>query len=327
MLLSRQSLTQSPTKSNKPLNFTTMKTKFTNSELTHVWANQTQSHGKGSNMFFEYDSIYSYGYHFKLAQHVTNKDGKKCVLFNDRGYSNTTSKHQSLVWRSIPANVEFYKVRSFFNDIDAASTAHKDNLINYLEYAEQAKDKAIKASKLKMGYLQQVKNSVDVFEKYCNFFGLDNLDKFNPILGNGLSIKERFELINSWVWGFENSKELKQWQIKQEENKKKAEQKAIEKAKESIEAFRQFKISSIYANLGHYLLRYNEETQMIETSGGVKMHGLIFIKAYNRLINGDLQKGQHVGDFTYNGIENEIVSVGCHKIPMTEIKNVVSLLP
>ncbi len=27
-----------------------MRTKFNNSELTHVWANQTQTHGKGSNI-------------------------------------------------------------------------------------------------------------------------------------------------------------------------------------------------------------------------------------------------------------------------------------
>lgn len=304
-----------------------MKATFNNPELTHVWANQTQSHGKGSSMFFENETIYSYGYHFIIAKHIENKEGKKCVFFNDRSYSNTTSKHQSLVWRSIPANVEFYKVKSFFNDINSATSAHKDNLINYLEYSEDAKNKAIKANKHKMGYLQQVKNSLDVFEKYCKFFGLDDLAQFNPILGNGLSVKERFDILNLWVLDFENSDDLKKWQIKQEENRKKAQLKALEDAKEKIELFRQFKISSIYANLGHYLLRYNKETQMIETSGGVKMHGLIFLKAYNRLINNELNKGQHVGDFVFNGVENDIVSVGCHKIPMTEIQNVVSLLP
>jgi hypothetical protein len=65
---------------------------------------------------------------------------------------------------------------------------------------------------------------------------------------------------------------------------------------------------------------------MVETSGGVKMHGLIFIKAYNRLISGELKQGQHVGDFTFNGVDADIVSVGCHKIPMTEIQNIVAVL-
>lgn len=303
-----------------------MKTKFNNSELTHVWANQTQTHGTGSNMFFEHETIYSYGYHFKLAQFVNNKEGQRCVLINLKGYSNTTSKHQSLVWRSIPQNVPFFKVVSFFNDIDAATTAHKENLTHYINEAERLQGLTIRANKLKMGYLNQLKNEIDIFEKYCLFFGLDNLEKFNPILGQGLTIKERYERINSFIWGYENSNELKAWQIKQDENKKKAEAKALIEAKEKIEDFRQFKISSIYANLGHYLLRYNKDTQMVETSGGAKMHGLIFIKAYNRLISGELKQGQHVGDFTFNGIDGEIVSVGCHKIPMTEIKNIVSCL-
>lgn len=303
-----------------------MKTKFNNSELSHIWANQTQTHGTGSNMFFEHGTIYSYGYHFKLAQFVNNKEGQRCVLINSKSYSNTTSKHQTLVWRSIPDELTFFKVVSFFNDIDAASTAHKENLTHYINQAERLQGLIIRANKLKMGYLSQLKNQIDLFDKYCTFFTLDNLEKFNPISGQGLTIKERYELINSFILGFENSEELKKWKIKQEENKKKAEAKALIDAKEKIELFRQFKISSIYANLGHYLLRFNKETDNVETSGGVKMPKHIFLTAYQRLLKNELKQGQHVGDFRFNGVDGEIVSVGCHKIPMTEIKNIVAVL-
>jgi len=303
-----------------------MRTKFNNSELTHVWANQTQSHGTGSNMFFEHQTIYSYGYHFKLAQFVNNKEGQRCVLINLKSYSNTTSKHQSLVWRAIPQNVPFFKVVSFFNDIDAASTAHKENLTHYINEAERLQGLTIRANKLKMGYLAQLKNEIALFDKYVLFFNLDNLEKFNPISGQGLTIKERYELINSFIWGYENSDELKKWQEKQEQNARKAIEKAKEKAKESIEHFRQFKISSIYANLGHYLLRYNKETDNVETSGGVKMPKHIFLTAYQRLLKNELKQGQHVGDFRFNGVDGEIVSVGCHKIPMTEINSIVAVL-
>jgi hypothetical protein len=303
-----------------------MRTKFNNSELTHVWANQTQSHGTGSNMFFEHGTIYSYGYHFKLAQFVNNKEGQRCVLINSRGYSNSTSKHQTLVWRSIPDELTFFKVVSFFNDIDASSTAHKENLTHYINEAERLQGLTIRANKLKMGYLSQLKNQIDVFDKYCTFFTLDNLERFNPISGQGLTIKERYELINSFIWGYENSEELKKWKIKQKENERKAIIKAKEKAKEQIENFRQFKISAIYQNFGHYLLRYNKETENVETSGGVKMSKHIFLTAYQRLLKNELQQGQHVGDFTFNGIDGEIVSVGCHKIPMTEIQTIVAVL-
>jgi hypothetical protein len=301
-----------------------MRTKFNNSELTHIWANQTQTHGKGSNMFFENETIYSYGYHFKIAQYVTNKDGIKCIFLNQRSYSNSTNKQQSLVFRSIPENVTFYRVVSF-DDIQG-TRAHKDNLTHYINEAEKLQNLTIRANKLKMGYLNQLNSQMDIFNKYCLFFSLNDLEQFNPIFGIGLSLSERFDKLTEWVKMYENSDQLLEWSIKQTENEKKAKIKATEKAKESIDLFRQFKISSIYANLGHYLLRYNKETDNVETSGGVKMGKNVFLSAYQRLINNQLIKGQHVGDFTYNGIEGEIVSVGCHKIPMTEIQSIVSVL-
>ena len=301
-----------------------MRTKFNNSELTHIWANQSQTHGKGSNMFFENETIYSYGYHFKIAQYVTNKEGIKCIFLNQRSYSNSTNKQQSLVFRSIPENVTFYRVVSF-DDIQG-TRAHKDNLTHYINEAEKLQNLTIRANKLKMGYLNQLNNQMDIFNKYCLFFSLNDLEQFNPIFGIGLSLSERFDKLTEWVKMYENSDQLLEWSIKQTENEKKAKIKAIEKAKESIELFRQFKISSIYANIGHYLLRYNKETDNVETSGGVKMGKNVFLSAYQRLINNQLTKGQHVGNYVFNGIDNEIVSVGCHKIPMVEIKNVLSYL-
>jgi hypothetical protein len=293
-----------------------MRTKFNNSELTHVWANQTQTHGKGSNMFFEYDSIYSYGYHFKLAQHVTNKDGKKCVFFNDRHYSNSTSKQQTLVWRSIPANVEFFKVQSFFNDIETSTTAHLENLKSYLEYAKEAQQKAIKATKLKNGYIEQAKIAIDVFEKYVSFFSL------SEFLWEYRTLQNRYNELTNWIFEYQDSEEFKTWQIKKAENERKAEQKRLEKAKDDILEFKAFKVSSIY-NLGQYFLRYNKETDNVETSGGVKLPKNVFLLAYQRLKNNTLEIGQHVGNFTYNGLKDGFLSVGCHKISVDEVENLI----
>jgi hypothetical protein len=303
-----------------------MRTKFTNSELSHIWANQTQSHGKGSNMFFEHETIYSYGYHFKIAQYVTNKDGQKCIFLNSRSYSNSTNKQQSLVFRSIPANVQFYRVVSFINNNGFEKLTHKENLTHYINEAEKLQQLTIKANKLKMGYLNQLDSQIDIFNKYVLFFDLHDLDQFTSQSLDGLSLKERYETITRWATMYINSEELKKWQIKDKENKRKAEIKAKEEAKEKIELFRQFKISSIYANIGHYLLRFNKETDNIETSGGVKMSKHIFLTAYQRLLKNELIKGQHVDKYTFNGIDDGIVSVGCHKIPMTEIKDIVAVL-
>ena len=67
-----------------------MKTVFSNSMVAHVWAQQKQSEGRnsGGSIYFEGDTIYSYGSHFPMAKII-----RDTVLFTTQGYSNTTSKH------------------------------------------------------------------------------------------------------------------------------------------------------------------------------------------------------------------------------------------
>jgi hypothetical protein len=300
-----------------------MKTVFNNSELTHIWANQQQAYGKGSNMFFENDSIYSYGYHFKIAQFVVNKHGQKCIFLNDRSYSSTTNKHQSLVWRAIPSEFEFYRVKEFFNDPNFATIPHRENIANYLTQAENLKTKILKAKKHKLGYVQQLKNTLHTLEQYQLFFDILDLTEFTYASLQGLSVDERLKNICEWFGPYQVSDEFKKWITKKEENDKKEELKRIEEAKEKIEKFRDFKVSSIW-NLGINLLRYNKETNEIETSGGVKMPKSIFFEAYERLKNNTLQIGQHIGSYRFNGKHDDILQIGCHKIPLKEVESVVS---
>ena len=86
-----------------------MKKKFqSNSELCKVFAQQTQTHGQGNNMFFEYQTIYSYGHHYEIAQIVEAKNGEKIAFVNSNTYSNTTSKHTNHVLRAL--NIRYFFV-------------------------------------------------------------------------------------------------------------------------------------------------------------------------------------------------------------------------
>lgn len=70
-----------------------------NSELCHLWANQSRATAKGSNLFFEGATLFSYGYHFKVAKRIM-LDGERIALFNPQSYSQSTSKHQSFARRA-----------------------------------------------------------------------------------------------------------------------------------------------------------------------------------------------------------------------------------
>jgi hypothetical protein len=119
-----------------------MKTVFNNQELCHVWASQSQKEGRGSHMFFEGPSIFSYGHHFEIARIV--KPGT--VLFTDRGCSVTTSKHKRYA-RNAVSHMAVYTV-PYFDDhngnVDSyanriATQVEEDIRANEYEFTEDGK--------------------------------------------------------------------------------------------------------------------------------------------------------------------------------------------
>jgi hypothetical protein len=300
-----------------------MKTRFNNPELTHVWANQQQDYGQGSSMFFEKESIYSYGHHFKIAQIIEFKN-KKAVLFNNKSYSNTTNKHQSLVKRSIPSQYPIFNVVYFPSDLESIA-AHRDNLNEYLKQAENHKALTKTATKLKEANLNMVNHFLSNFRNYCSFFYIHDLSKLTFASLQGLSIEERYNNIVSWAKDYLESDAYQNWLIKKAENEKKKEEKRMIEKAEQIQKFRNFAVSSVWG-IATNLLRFNKETDEIETSGGVKMPKSIFFDAYQRLKNNTLSIGQHIGSYRFNGQEGNILTIGCHKIDIKEVENVVCFL-
>jgi hypothetical protein len=66
-------------------------------EVAHYWANRVQASGRGGNVFFEGDSIYSYGKHFEIARlyRVGKVAPTVVAVFTTRTYSSTTAQHQA----------------------------------------------------------------------------------------------------------------------------------------------------------------------------------------------------------------------------------------
>jgi hypothetical protein len=83
-----------------------MKTVFTSDELPHVWAHQRASYGRApSAMSFNGHDFLSYS---AVIARLT-LDGAAFWL-NSRHYSNTTTRHQSLVRRALPEGARVFSV-------------------------------------------------------------------------------------------------------------------------------------------------------------------------------------------------------------------------
>ena len=87
-----------------------MKRVVSTSEVPHLWAHQSQDsarNGQGS-LYFDGDTIYSYGSHFPVARHVTGAHGRSAVLLTSRSHSITTARHVSGVHSAIPGSVPVF---------------------------------------------------------------------------------------------------------------------------------------------------------------------------------------------------------------------------
>lgn len=74
-----------------------MKTVFSTSEVPHIWAQRSQNEGRGGNVFFDGDKIYSYGHHYVMAMF----HGDSLVLMNEHNYSASTAGHKATCWMAI----------------------------------------------------------------------------------------------------------------------------------------------------------------------------------------------------------------------------------
>lgn len=75
-----------------------------NQEVAHRWAQRRGDSGKGSNFYYEGDTLYSYGSHFIVARHMTAPNGTHFVLMNPEPYSISTTRHQHHAKCAIPGN-------------------------------------------------------------------------------------------------------------------------------------------------------------------------------------------------------------------------------
>ena len=67
-----------------------------NQDVAEIFAT-SEKQVKTKHLFIDNRAIYSYGYHFKIAEKIDDKT----ALFTTRGYSQTTSLHKGRVRRAL----------------------------------------------------------------------------------------------------------------------------------------------------------------------------------------------------------------------------------
>lgn len=284
------------------------------SEVAHIWAQQNQKEGRCGNLFFEDKSIYSYGRHFEIARFINDDT----VLFTTRTYSRTTAKHKHMVWSAISHKTVFDVPR--FDD-------NNGNAVWFLERIEETKRRALRS--LSCGYhlKHETENIIADAVRYARRFKISA--KFRAKIGKLDKLRALDEVFTAKEKDVLRARELsnKKRIATREANEKIKHALAYEKYLKEIE---EWKIGTLeqapYSSWWNTPVVLRVKDDRIETSKGAQ----ITVKTALRLW-GALQAKQNVDGFKLDnyeaqGLENGILTVGCHKIPYAELERIAGIL-
>lgn len=152
----------------------------THNDVAHAWAHNMNRAYKGPSMFrghasgygspkADYDTIFSYGYHFPIARHVKSAKGTPCILMTTKSYSVTTAKHISYVARALPSGVLVFNVD---NVLAGTKDKHKENYLQMKKAIDDCLKQAVKARKYTGLHLSEADSIRREMNAYTNLFKL-----------------------------------------------------------------------------------------------------------------------------------------------------------
>ena len=288
-----------------------MKKVFSNtSEVVHVFAQQTQSEGRNgtSSIYFRDNKIYSYGSHYLLGEFINSET----IIINDFGYSVTTSKHISEL---INATSQYKQFFTSSIDIKHIQTEIDYNL-----------KKLSKANKPEI-YISNITKLESNLTKWVDFCKENKIKKrpfqiFDYAINKSdYNYKKIVKIANSLLTA-ETIEKIKA-KGKNEAINQKAKDKRELKIK--LDKFNAYKIDRFKIGEFDYL-RLSQNGQFVETSQHIRIEKSEAKKLYFAIKNKIDIRGQRVGYYTINKIDNKALTVGCHKICIKSVQKVGQLI-
>lgn len=293
---------------------------YPNHEIPHLWAHQSQDEARNStgSLYFEGQTIYSYGSHFPIARHVTNERGERAVLFTTAHHSVTTSGHCSAVARAIPPNVPIFRVpylRNSWGDLPN----HRDNVESQVCRIAELLGKAKRARLHSDWYQHEALGLREQLQRYVAFFDLSDI---------AVPESDELDALQSWIAAHEEEE-----RHRREESERLAEEERRREQADRIQQFRAGDPNVSYIPGVSPMLRVvgNE----VQTSLGARFpvsharHGLDFIHKVRKSGREYVRNGHtiHLGHYVIDRIEPDgTVHAGCHVVKWEEIERITAQL-
>lgn len=298
------------------------------SEVCHAYAlyltgERTNDKGKGARIFYEGNTIYSYGYHFPVACKVGDK-----VFYTKREYSISTSKHKGYIWSAIR---HLNLIDCYYVEETTDLQGQLNNVQAFLRGMDNDFSKLAKARKPEI-YLTRIARERAQLITFMSAVGL-TLTKAK---------KELRKIAKDWK-GYSQGKEAKEnlqrldflfasdfsgmeAQLQQAAKEAKRKQQALNV--ERLDKFRKFELHTLQPRLDYDYLRFNEQAGMVETSQGVKIQAKEAASFYTWLVRtaangGCANCGMDIEGFKVIKVTPSLVEIGCHTITIKECKAII----
>jgi len=289
---------------------------YPNHEVPHLWMHQSQDKARNStgSLYFEGQTIYSYGSHFPIARHVTNARGEKAVLFSTANHSVTTSGHCSAVAHAIPANIPVFHVpylRSGWDELP-------DNADNTVSYVRRISELLAKAKRARTNRDWLEREALALREQLRGYLA------FFDLIAVALPESDELDALEEWIKGHEEEERQRH-----EETARAAER---VRRREQAEQIQRFLAGDLYAS---YIAGVSPMLRVIgdevETSLGAHfplshaIRALALVRRIRASGREYVRNGHaiHLGNYAIDRIGPDgTVHAGCHVVRWEEIERI-----
>ena len=282
----------------------------THSDVAHNWAHQTGKARKGFAMFYDDETIYSWGYHFAIARHCEG-----VVLFTSRDYSVSTSKHKSIVSRAA-SHLNSYLVP------DVMARTKREHRANYEHFRKRVDDCIWMASRRRKGELRAY-----------------DLERAQSIAAHGNEYAAHFRIGKRKAIALPDDIDAQLEELKKERDAERARVAKIEaekRAKWMVEGLPRWRMGENIAvpyMSGNHLMRVMGDE--IHTSGYARFPVADAKRAWpvlehqRRKLSDDVQRidiNASVGNFRLDHMTAQGVRAGCHFVAWSEVEYIANEL-
>jgi hypothetical protein len=295
-----------------------------NQQVAHLWASGNKASGKGSNFYFEGDTIYSYGSHFPIARRIN----EGFYLITKRGYSVSTAKHISYARRAIPSYAKTFPVTNSPRDSFGAIREEKMKEARNMFSTMEAKTPA-KTYENACGLSLFIRDTLEMFrlfeEEDAQFLAALQMEELHGILGKVELVKE----INREAFEIAEAKKDAQREAREAKRRAKWER------QQELERMEALEIVPLWRN-GEKVITWKLRNlppmlriigDKVETSHGAEVTREEATRAFSFIV-AKINRGETwhrngetcaVGPFSLVSIDSETVTVGCHKFTLEEV--------